>query len=87
MKVIIKCVNIKLCDILGCFQYILNAPRCLHVHVFVLFCVFSTQVEDIGQVGCVHNTYYPEGPYYECRLSHSIIFFLNSSQFFSSVKL
>ena len=28
MKVIIKCVNIKLLDILGCFHYILNAsPR------------------------------------------------------------
>ena len=27
MKVIIKCVNIKLGDTLGCFHYILNAPR------------------------------------------------------------
>ena len=27
MKVIIKCVNIKLWDKLGCFHYILNAPR------------------------------------------------------------
>ena len=27
IKVIIKCVNIKLSDILGCFHYILNAPR------------------------------------------------------------
>ena len=27
MKVIIKCVNIKLWDILGSFHYILNAPR------------------------------------------------------------
>ena len=27
LKVIIKCVNIKLRDILGCFHYILNAPR------------------------------------------------------------
>ena len=27
MKVILKCVNIKLWDILGCFHYILNAPR------------------------------------------------------------
>ena len=27
MKVIMKCVNIKLWDILGCFHYILNAPR------------------------------------------------------------
>ena len=24
-----KCVNIKLWDILGCFHYILNAPRTL----------------------------------------------------------
>ena len=29
MKVIMKCVNIKLWDILGCFHYILNAPRTL----------------------------------------------------------
>ena len=27
MKVIMKCVNIKLWDIRGCFHYILNAPR------------------------------------------------------------
>ena len=27
MKVIMKCVNIKFWDILGCFHYILNAPR------------------------------------------------------------
>ena len=27
MKVIMKCVNIKLLDLLGCFHYILNAPR------------------------------------------------------------
>ena len=27
MKVITKCVNTKLWDILGCFHYILNAPR------------------------------------------------------------
>ena len=27
MKVIMKCVNIELWDILGCFHYILNAPR------------------------------------------------------------
>ena len=27
MKVIMNCVNIKLWDILGCFHYILNAPR------------------------------------------------------------
>ena len=25
-----KCVNIKLWDILGCFNYILNAPRTCH---------------------------------------------------------
>ena len=29
MKVIMKCVNIKLWDIPGCFHYILNAPRTL----------------------------------------------------------
>ena len=27
MKVTMKCVHIKLWDILGCFHYILNAPR------------------------------------------------------------
>ena len=31
MKVIIQCVNIKLWDILGCFHYILNAPRKYHI--------------------------------------------------------
>ena len=29
IKVIMKCVNIKLWIILGCFHYILNAPRTL----------------------------------------------------------
>ena len=29
MKVIMNCVNIKFWDILGCFHYILNAPRIL----------------------------------------------------------
>ena len=29
IKVTLKCVNIKLLDILGCFHYILNAPRTL----------------------------------------------------------
>ena len=29
MNVIMKCVNIKLWGILGCFHYILNAPRTL----------------------------------------------------------
>ena len=29
IKIIMKCVNIKLRDILGCFHYILNAPRIL----------------------------------------------------------
>ena len=33
-KVIMKCVNIKLWDLLGCFHYILNAPRmCLDPHL------------------------------------------------------
>ena len=27
MKIIMKCVNVKLWDIPGCFHYILNAPR------------------------------------------------------------
>ena len=30
IKVIMKCVNIKLWDILGCFHYILNPPRNYH---------------------------------------------------------
>ena len=37
MKVIIKCVNIKHWDILGCFHYILNAPRKLKAAVEALF--------------------------------------------------
>ena len=32
-KVIMKCVNIKLWDILGCFHYILNAPRTVRLLV------------------------------------------------------
>ena len=36
MKVIMKCVNIKLWDILGCFHYILNAPR--NSRLYVLLC-------------------------------------------------
>ena len=39
IKVIMKCVNIKLRDILGCFHYILNPPR---MSVFKPFTV-STQ--------------------------------------------
>ena len=31
MKVIVKCVNIKLWDIRGCFHYILNAPRIIQI--------------------------------------------------------
>ena len=33
MKVIMKFLNIKLWDLLGCFHYILNAPRILYIHV------------------------------------------------------
>ena len=36
MKVIMNCVNIKLWDSLGCFHYILNAPRKL-----CTFCYFE----------------------------------------------
>ena len=32
IKVITKCVNIKLLDILSCFHYILNAPRTFDLH-------------------------------------------------------
>ena len=35
MKVIMMCVNIKLWDKLGCFHYILNAPRTPNVHGFL----------------------------------------------------
>ena len=31
MKVIMKCVSINLWDILGCFHYILNAPRSIAI--------------------------------------------------------
>ena len=34
MKVFMKCVNIKLWDILGCFHYILNAPRIIFTDSF-----------------------------------------------------
>ena len=33
IKVIMKCVNIKLWDILGCFHYILNTPRIVYILV------------------------------------------------------
>ena len=50
MKVIMKCVNIKLWDILGCFHYILNAPRSARVMplcnsngmVFAIFLIVHT---------------------------------------------
>ena len=38
-KVIMKCVNIKILDILGCFHYILNAPRIsalINIHGFIV---------------------------------------------------
>ena len=38
MKVIMKCVNIKLWDILSCFHYILNTPRTLHFFIDSDFC-------------------------------------------------
>ena len=40
-KVIMKCVYIQLWDILGCFHYILNAPR-IHSHVPSNHAVFRT---------------------------------------------
>ena len=36
IKVIMKCVNIKLWDILGCFHYIWNAPRMIPLETDVL---------------------------------------------------
>ena len=46
MKVIMKCVNIKLWDILGCFHYILNAPRMSLIDFFFkkwtyMYCPYS----------------------------------------------
>ena len=38
IKVIMKCVNIKHWDILGCFHYILNAPRSFTVGIVLYFC-------------------------------------------------
>ena len=35
IKVTIKCVNIKLWDILGCFHYILNPPRSIKLISFL----------------------------------------------------
>ena len=35
-----KCVNIKLWDILSCFHYILNAPRTLH-HISTMWSGFT----------------------------------------------
>ena len=34
MKIIMKCVNVKLWDIAGCFHYILNAPRIYHFLIY-----------------------------------------------------
>ena len=39
-KVIMKCVNIKHWDILGCFHYILNAPRIYGLDYFGFFFFF-----------------------------------------------
>ena len=36
MKVIMKCANIKLCDILGYFHYILNAPRTHKIRLIMM---------------------------------------------------
>ena len=33
IKVIMKCVNIKLWNILGCFHYILNPPRNTNMNI------------------------------------------------------
>ena len=35
MKVTMKCVHIKLCDMLDCFHYILNAPRMYQINTNV----------------------------------------------------
>ena len=49
MKVIMKCVNIKLWDILGCFHYILNAPRIPNTYYRIpnkqRFCLNSLHAE------------------------------------------
>ena len=43
MKVIMKCVNIKLCDKMSCFHYILNAPRIISVIQAIYYLINSTK--------------------------------------------
>ena len=47
-KVILKCVNIKLWDILGCFHYILNAPR--NVKKLELFTKFDFSADKTNEL-------------------------------------
>ena len=42
IKVIMKCVNKKFCDILGCFHYILSAPRMLKLMGKKIFRILSS---------------------------------------------
>ena len=42
-----NCVNINLLDILGCFHYILNAPRRSGIQKFKVFTVYAdTNIAD-----------------------------------------
>ena len=50
MKVIMKCVNIKLWDILGCFHYILNAPRIYIGNKTVLYFICTRITVFVGVV-------------------------------------
>ena len=54
MKVIMKCVNIKLWDILGCFHYIVNAPRSYvyskYQYFFMTGFISKTEITKSGKI-------------------------------------
>ena len=50
IKVIKECVNIKLWDILGCFHYILNPPRIVHLP----YLLFTARVRSLSN-NLLHN--------------------------------
>ena len=51
-----KCVNIKLWDILGCFHNILNAPRIYNLMYFPLFVGFLCLSLFCSALLCVHSS-------------------------------
>ena len=81
MKVIMKCVNIKLWDILGCFHYILNAPHSMFMNYTFqrandkdtdqtermrsLVCAFHVRMQQ-RQVFLRHCPYFTAGNSIEC---------------------